>query len=716
MRFLSGFIIVSSLISENREFYRVQLAADEYDKYTTVGNLGLTITNFGILGNGWNRMEDGSIHPSCQYKQQTEIAREQIEHFSYAGLWVGGVVNGERRVSTSIVDGVFESGSEGFELFAEKPILIQSSISSTIQDSMAQYYSPFAISHQDMFADFKDYGATVSDGLGITDHIPLGLDIHLESYAWNYSYADAFVILNYTFKNSSNDTINNLYAGMWVDPSIANFNYTDYYTPGGGFTWYDNLNGFDESEDLAGFERNIAYQYDTDGDDGWSESYLGISVLGGSIPLKNIESNYSQWVWTNSNNSDYPAYSMPLNDNERYEKMRSSVPKGTGPEYTSQGYPSAENSWLFLLSAGPIGANAPNIDADGDIDSTFWTLAPGDSCSLAFTIVCGLWSSGYGEDIPGRRGNLYVNYDWAQKAYDGEDKNRNNILDIGEDSNDNEKIDRYILPAPPPTPNLHVELESRKVILYWQNNAESFLDPISQEKDFEGYKIYGARKTNNEVLNEFSLLLETDKVNEIGYNTGFSMIQIINSYGEPDSINIDGVYYHYKFENSEIKDGWLNYYAVTAYDRGDPEANLQSLESSIYSNRVYVYPGAPGFSDDQWNKDPIVYPNPYRGEALWDGYSSRSKMIWFRNLPKVAEIRIFTLAGDLVDIINHEENYNGNDINNIDDKKNPLMSGGEHAWDMITMYDQATASGLYLFTVEDKNSGNIKEGKFLIIK
>ena len=59
-------------------------AADEYDKYTSVGNLGLTVTNFGILGNGWNRMEDGSIHPSCQYKQQTEIAREQVEHFSYA--------------------------------------------------------------------------------------------------------------------------------------------------------------------------------------------------------------------------------------------------------------------------------------------------------------------------------------------------------------------------------------------------------------------------------------------------------------------------------------------------------------------------------------------------------------------------------------------------------------------------------------------------------
>ena len=702
-------IFLSNLIGQQRTLNRIQVASDEYDKYTTVGNLGLTITNFGILGNGWNLMEDGSIHPSCQYKQQTEIAREQIEHFSYAGLWVGGIVNGERRVSTSIVDGVFEAGNEGFELFAETPILIQSSISSTTQDSMAQYYSPNAISHQDMFADFKDYGASGSDNMGIPNHNPLGIEIHLESYSWNYSYADAFAILNYTFKNASSDTIRDIYAGIWADPSVANFNYTDYYTPGGGFTWYDNLDGFDESEDIAGFNRNIAYQYDADGDDGWAESYLGMSILGGSIPMKYLKTNYYQWVWTNSNNSDYPAYSMPIDDNERYEKMSSSVPKGTGPDYTSEGYPASENSWLFLISAGPTGS-IPNAD------TTSWTLAPGDSCSIAFTVVCGLWADGVSGDSPGRRNNLYVNYDWAQKAYDGEDKNRNNILDEGEDTNGNLEIDRYILPAPPPVPNMYVEIESKKVILYWQNNAESFLDPISQEADFEGYRIYGARKTDNESLGEFSLLLETDKENDIGYNTGFSMIEIRNNYGEPDSININNTYYHYKFENSEIKDGWLNYYAITAYDRGDPDANLESLESSIYSNRVYVYPGESASIEDQWPDEPTVYPNPYRGQALWDGYGSRNKMIWFRNLPEEAEIRIFSLAGDLVDVIQHDESYKGQDINNIDERKNPLMSGGEHAWDLITMYDQATASGLYLFTVEDKNSGKIKEGKFLIIK
>ena len=44
------------------------------------------------------------------------------------------------------------------------------------------------------------------------------------------------------------------------------------------------------------------------------------------------------------------------------------------------------------------------------------------------------------------------------------------------------------------------------------------------------------------------------------------------------------------------------------------------------------------------------------------------------------------------------------------------MSGGEHAWDLITDNDQAIATGLYLFSVKDLSNGNIKTGKFLIVK
>ena len=44
------------------------------------------------------------------------------------------------------------------------------------------------------------------------------------------------------------------------------------------------------------------------------------------------------------------------------------------------------------------------------------------------------------------------------------------------------------------------------------------------------------------------------------------------------------------------------------------------------------------------------------------------------------------------------------------------MTGGEHAWDLLTDYDQAVATGLYLFTVKNNKTGQIKTGKFLVVK
>lgn len=690
---------------------------DVYNKYTSVGQLGVIVTNFGVLGNGYNKI-DGRILPSCQYKQHTEILREQVEHFSFAGFWVGGIVNGDRRVSTAIVDGVFESGQEGFEFMPTTGIEIRSSISSTSEDTMAQYYSPFAISHQDFLLDFKDFGSNPSDNFGIPNHKPLGVSIHLETYAWNFAFADAFIILNYAITNESSETISGVYAGIWADASVANMNYTSEYEPGGGFTWYDNLDGFDQSVDGSGFSRDIAYQYDVDGDDGWAESYFGITVLGGAVPRPYFDSYYNQWVWSSSSNSDYPGYIMPLNDYDRYDQLRTSVPRGSGEEYTGAGYPAAPNSWLLMISAGPLGSQP------ADDDSSNWILPPGESFNIVFAIVAARWN-GSGDDSGERRANLRINADWAQKAYDGEDKNRNHTLDEGEDLDWDGEIDRYILPAPPPVPNMIVDVGDQVATIYWQNNAEDFIDPVSRDKDFEGYRIYGARKTFGDETAEYTLLAEFDKADstypDIGYNTGFDKIMVNNEFGEPDSILIDGRYYHYRYENQGVKNGWLNYYSVTAYDRGDPATNLASLESSRHANRMFVYPGVKP-AIDEWAAEPGVYPNPYRGQATWEGYGSRERMIWFTNLPRKAEIRIFTLSGDLVDILDHDDGiYAGSDVQNIDERKSPHFSGGEHAWDLITTYDQALASGLYLFTVKNNDSqspsfGKTKEGKFLVVK
>jgi len=498
----------------------------------------------------------------------------------------------------------------------------------------------------------------------------------MESYAWNYAYADAFVILNYTFTNISDYPIEDIYVGLWIDASVANMNYTSRYEPGGGFTWYDNLNGFDK-------DYNMAYQFDVDGDNGFAESYFGARALGASVPSDQYTVHYDQWEWSNAAE---PAFFMPSTDEERYEKL-STTPLATIPSAAED-----EASWMLLLSMGTLG-----------------TLQPGESLNTVFGIVCGFWN-GSGSDSPNRRKNLRVNSDWAQIAYNGEDvdgdgkldpdedQNNNGLLDEGEDdyradldannngrwdpgeevfgdgdgkldvyedtyrnfqrgvSDSNGVIDRYILPSPPPSPNLLVVPGDGKVDLFWDDVPEDAEDPITKEKDFEGYRIYGAPKTVGST-EDMTLMAQFDMDDSLayGYDTGFEAIRF--------DTTIDGKDYQYRFTNNNLLSGWPGkyFYSITAFDKGNPENNLQSLESSVFENLTYAITGRKVSKDK--DRKIYVYPNPYKAAALWDGGGSRDRLIWFANLPEKATIRIFTMAGDLVDEIDHDANtYNGADI------------------------------------------------------
>jgi hypothetical protein len=79
------------------------------------------------------------------------------------------------------------------------------------------------------------------------------------------------------------------------------------------------------------------------------------------------------------------------------------------------------------------------------------------------------------------------------------------------------------------------------------------------------------------------------------------------------------------------------------------------------------------------------------------------------------------LAGDIVTEMLHDAaTYDGSNIEWFrrfgGAATAPTFSGGEHAWDLISKFDQAIATGLYLFSVKDSDTGDIKTGKFLVIK
>ena len=94
----------------------------------------------------------------------------------------------------------------------------------------------------------------------------------------------------------------------------------------------------------------------------------------------------------------------------------------------------------------------------------------------------------------------------------------------------------------------------------------------------------------------------------------------------------------------------------------------------------------------------------------------------FYNLPERAEIRIYTLAGDIVATLNHDSSEPFNGSNSAwytsfgGDPAKAVLAGGEHGWDVLSDDKQTITSGLYLFSVKDLKTNDVQTGKFAIIR
>ena len=386
---------------------------DDNSHYTDVGNIGLTITNFGMYGNGFALWPQ---QPSCEYP-----VGSGIEHIFDGSLWVGGFVSTDSLkhnllgpfVTTGSVDASSVSTrGGGFEFTNTKGSTIIDR--SSLLDS--RYYDPYAISHQDFIMDYVDTNLTLSNGETIQGHDPLGIAVHQECYAWNYPFADFFVIMNYTIKNVSNKYIDSVYVGLWTDAVVRNTKIT---SPRIGAPFFDKGGeGYSDS-------MRIAYTYDATGDVGYTNSYLGIQFLGATPTLDSIfvygedsipSVNFVSWQYKNTAD---PNFFSPTVDIDRYRKM--------------QGYFGGTNR--YNTGVNPSSLKNPSNRSELITNGPFRKIAPGDSINVVFAIVC---AKKYGNDDQSldtkeQKFNLFSNAEWALRAYFGEDRNRNNRLDPGED-------------------------------------------------------------------------------------------------------------------------------------------------------------------------------------------------------------------------------------------------------------------------------------------
>jgi len=173
----------------------------------------------------------------------------------------------------------------------------------------------------------------------------------------------------------------------------------------------------------------------------------------------------------------------------------------------------------------------------------------------------------------------------------------------------------YRFAQPPAKPIVRAVAEDGRVKLYWDAKSEDSVDPLTGDKDFEGYKIYRSRNFN------FSDVYTVTDANGVPYlgqalmdaNTGKrAQFDLVNDYSGLAQREYDGrgvKYYlgdntglQHEYVDSTVQNGITYYYAVVAYDRGSPELPPTETQSVIQQdpltgklifdvNTVQVTPG-----------------------------------------------------------------------------------------------------------------------------
>ncbi len=116
-------------------------------------------------------------------------------------------------------------------------------------------------------------------------------------------------------------------------------------------------------------------------------------------------------------------------------------------------------------------------------------------------------------------------------------------------------------------------------------------------------------------------------------------------------------------------------------------------------------------------KNVKVVPNPYYGRSTYQA-SLFDKQIKFTNLPATCDIKIFTVAGDLVATLRHNDLSNNNRVNT-----NPLDLAGtptaketsSEVWNLQNADGKYVASGMYIALIDAPGIGK-KLVKFAVIQ
>ncbi len=549
-----------------------------------------------------------------------------------------------------------------------------------------------------------------------------GISVSQKAFSWSYPDFDDFIIYEYTFHNNGDANgdgqpdsgmpvqLNDVYfafvnvmtisqagcfisspGAWWVDfPELID----DFYR----YTGAANYDGPAEYADLK-----LSYHYDGDAPSTlWNDvggpyvsarhhslfkdtaridgeltdfQYFGFAPLDYTPPFTNDSENYvapkvadqpvsvKWWEILGRNNFTYPD---PSNDGDA--QLWNKLVEGQG----IQSNPIDIGNYVHSHTYGP------------------YDIGPGEKVKIVAVFAGGTAADARGMGI----------MEWAQTGNQDEiSLGREALVDhvrraqFAYDSG-------YDLPDPPPDVRFSAGNSERgQVLLTWPDDADRALDPDYGTADVRAYRVY---RSETKEAGPYKLLKEIS-VGDAAHLSG-------GIYSFEDETSAPGFNYWYSVRSVDSgHSSWINNDGTkTLADLPDKvRQNVQSGMESGYSSpeqrmQVFTSPKIPATATkDNFGDEILVVPNPYRDDGTHRYPGSRK--IRFTNIPRQAQIKIYSPSGDLIWTINHDS---------------PL---GEAEWNQAprSFARPEVPSGIYFYSVEslvESSKGQIRFGSFVIIK
>jgi len=545
---------------------------------------------------------------------------------------------------------------------------------------------------------------------GGVELIEYGVDIDFRALAWSYPMYDDFLIYEYTLINTGDAELTDIRFAPTASLQLSL----------AANRWDDDLYEWDIEHQAFYFhdgrqydpelQQFVTWQY------GLTQSDLGEPADLGAPASINHDfqaPGYFTYYWLDqpeqSNPADPEHDHMNIVDKSNLVQHNSRLqidPTNDNPEVDVDSDSYFYASMTYDQPPAPTLEDGTTLDAadalaiprargryEYHLDYIYSTgpydMSPGDSLKFVLAIVGGMMDYSYVANqvstvaealvneahLPEGGNSLWANVDAAVELY----------------------ARGYDMPHPPPTPaymgnegpnSILVKGVAGGIKIQWDPIPDSYVDPDYLVDDVAGYRLY---KSTFKSVGPWTLL-EDIAVADVAAHLENSLITYVDT-------------------DAQLGVGY--YYVVTAYDTpkstpwpGDATVTtLPSLESGMVNgNSEPAYPMAP--TSDELD-DIRVYPNPFKQHSglLGSGEGSRLEIV---NIPAACTIRIYTLAGDLVRKIEHDD------------------GSGDEAWGsralgdyQVSKYLQFVAPGIYLVHVESNvegHEGESKVGKFVIIK